>query len=161
PVPDRDEAGPSGRPQGCRLVRRRPLGGSAGRRGQRLHARVRLRVRADEEASLQPLACPEPRGLPTLLRPAPARGGNRPVAPEQDHRRGHRLAVLERAEEGAEGVIRRRAFLRGVSAAGTATMLGLRVWRAGAEPPPETTKLRLIKTANMCWAPQYVAEEFL
>src|SRR5262249_40701789 len=31
----------------------------------------------------------------------------------------------------------------------------------GAEPPPETTKLRLIKTANMCWAPQYVAEEFL
>ena len=31
-----------------------------------------------------------------------------------------------------------------------------------AEPPPETTKLRLLKeTGRICWAPQYVAEDLL
>jgi NitT/TauT family transport system substrate-binding protein len=55
----------------------------------------------------------------------------------------------------------RRAFLRGVSGVGTAALLGLRTDRAGAEPPPETTRLRLLKSASMCWAPQFVAEELL
>ena len=58
-------------------------------------------------------------------------------------------------------MIRRRDFLRWVSTAGMAALLRLRAHRAGAEPPPETTKLRLVKTPNMCWAPQYIAEELL
>ena len=58
-------------------------------------------------------------------------------------------------------MIPRRAFLRAVSGVGTAAILGLRTDRAGAEPLPETTRLRLIRTTSMCWAPQYVAEELL
>jgi len=58
-------------------------------------------------------------------------------------------------------MIPRRAFLRGVSGVGTAALLGLRPDRAGAEPPPETTRLRLLRTSSVCWAPQYVAEELL
>ena len=58
-------------------------------------------------------------------------------------------------------MIRRRDFLRGVSGVGTAALLGLRTSRASAEPPPETTRLRLLKTTSMCWAPQFVAEELL
>src|SRR5262249_48193402 len=58
-------------------------------------------------------------------------------------------------------MIQRREFLRAVSGAGTAALLGLPTPRAEAEPPPETTRLRLIKTTSMCWAPQYVAEELL
>ena len=30
-----------------------------------------------------------------------------------------------------------------------------------AEPPPETTRIRLHKTAGICYGPQYVAEELL
>ena len=30
-----------------------------------------------------------------------------------------------------------------------------------AEPPPETTRIRLIQIPNICKAPQYVAEELL
>ncbi len=55
-------------------------------------------------------------------------------------------------------MIARRAFLRGV---GTAALLGRSPARASAEPPPETTRLRLLKTTSMCWAPQFVAEELL
>jgi NitT/TauT family transport system substrate-binding protein len=55
-------------------------------------------------------------------------------------------------------MIRRRDFLRGVSGAGTGALLGLRAHRASAEPPPETTRLRLGKTQALCTAPQFVAE---
>jgi NitT/TauT family transport system substrate-binding protein len=58
-------------------------------------------------------------------------------------------------------MIDRRAFLREVAGVGTATVLGLRAGRVDAEPPPETTRLRLIKQTSMCWAPQYVAEDLL
>jgi NitT/TauT family transport system substrate-binding protein len=58
-------------------------------------------------------------------------------------------------------MIPRRAFLRGMSGVGTAALLGLRLDHAGAEPPPETTRLRLLKSTSMCWAPQYLAEELL
>ena len=30
-----------------------------------------------------------------------------------------------------------------------------------AEPPPETTKIRLLRSSSVCWAPQYMAEELL
>ena len=33
--------------------------------------------------------------------------------------------------------------------------------RAAAEPPPETTRLRLSQIEGICVAPQYVAEELL
>jgi NitT/TauT family transport system substrate-binding protein len=44
--------------------------------------------------------------------------------------------------------------------AGAAVVAG-RAERAGAEPPPETTRLRLVRSPSMCWAPQYVAEPLL
>ena len=49
----------------------------------------------------------------------------------------------------------RRRFLRGLTAAAAMA------WRpapARAEPPPETTKLRLVQRPVICWAPIYVAE---
>jgi len=58
-------------------------------------------------------------------------------------------------------MMHRREFLRAMSSAGGAAVLGFRPDDAHAEPPPETTKLRLLKTATMCWAPQYVADELL
>jgi len=57
--------------------------------------------------------------------------------------------------------MRRRAFLSGVSAMGAGSWVGLRPRGAGAEPPPETTRLRLLKTASVCWAPQYLADDLL
>jgi NitT/TauT family transport system substrate-binding protein len=44
---------------------------------------------------------------------------------------------------------------------GTAGLLGVRPPLSAAEPPPETTKIRLFKVSGICIAPQYVAEEFL
>jgi NitT/TauT family transport system substrate-binding protein len=55
----------------------------------------------------------------------------------------------------------RREFLRGLTLAGTAGLLGLPPKPAAAEPPLETTKLRLIKISGICIAPQYVAEDLL
>jgi NitT/TauT family transport system substrate-binding protein len=55
----------------------------------------------------------------------------------------------------------RRHFVRGLSIAGAAGLLGLRPGIALAEPPPETTRLRLVQASSICWAPQYVAEGLL
>jgi hypothetical protein len=55
----------------------------------------------------------------------------------------------------------RREFLRGLTLAGTAGLLGLYPRAVVAEPPPETTKIRLIQISGICIAPQYVAEELL
>jgi NitT/TauT family transport system substrate-binding protein len=55
----------------------------------------------------------------------------------------------------------RRRFLGAVTLVGTAGLLGLHPTPAAAEPPPETTRLRLSKVPSVCVAPQYVAEEFL
>jgi NitT/TauT family transport system substrate-binding protein len=55
----------------------------------------------------------------------------------------------------------RREFLGGLTLAGTAGMLGLHSRPVTAEPPPETTRLRLVQTLSMCQAPQYIAEELL
>lgn len=54
----------------------------------------------------------------------------------------------------------RREFLAGTSMLGAATLLGL-PRTAAAEPPPETTKIRLLHTPAICLAPQYLAEELL
>ncbi|HEV8642581.1 MAG TPA: hypothetical protein VGV13_15935 [Methylomirabilota bacterium] len=59
-------------------------------------------------------------------------------------------------------MISRREFLRGLTVAGPATVLASRSERAAAEPPPETTTLRLAQTPfGVCIAPQYLAEELL
>src|SRR5215510_3819334 len=55
----------------------------------------------------------------------------------------------------------RRRFLCGVTLAGTAGFLGVPPRPAAAEPPLETTTLRLIKLSGICIAPQYVAEALL
>ncbi len=55
----------------------------------------------------------------------------------------------------------RQAFLHGSTLAGTAGLLGYWPRPAAAEPPPETTRIRLVQTPSMCSAPQYVAEELL
>jgi NitT/TauT family transport system substrate-binding protein len=57
----------------------------------------------------------------------------------------------------AEGWTRRR-FLGGLTLAGTAGLVSLYARPVAAEPPPETTTLRLARTTSICQAPQYVAE---
>ena len=67
--------------------------------------------------------------------------------------------VFMRAQQ-AEGWTRRR-FLGGLTLAGTAGLLSLHPRRLAAEPPPETTRLRLLKAGTICQAPVYVAEALL
>jgi len=55
----------------------------------------------------------------------------------------------------------RRRFLSGLSVAGAAGLLGMDGTPARAEPPPETTRLRMVRVPSICQNPQYVAEEFL
>jgi len=55
----------------------------------------------------------------------------------------------------------RREFLNRATFAGAATILGLRSETMAAEPPPETTRIRLSQVAGICIAPQYVAKELL
>jgi NitT/TauT family transport system substrate-binding protein len=59
-------------------------------------------------------------------------------------------------------MMHRRELLTGTVFAGAAGVVGLRPGHAGAEPPPETTTLRLAYRMDLpCHAPLYVAEEFL
>lgn len=51
----------------------------------------------------------------------------------------------------------RREFMSELTLAGTAGLLGVRPQTANAEPPLETTKLRLNRSLSICQAPQYVA----
>jgi len=55
----------------------------------------------------------------------------------------------------------RREFLSTAALAGTGAILGWPSEPGTAEPPPETTKLRLIHVPTVCFAPQYMAEELL
>jgi NitT/TauT family transport system substrate-binding protein len=54
----------------------------------------------------------------------------------------------------------RREFLGGLTLVASAGVLGLHPKLVAAEPPLETTRIRLHKMAGICIAPQYVAEEF-
>ncbi len=57
---------------------------------------------------------------------------------------------------------RRREFLRGLGAlVGSAALVGYDLGPANAEPPPETTHLRLSEISGICIAPQYVAHDLL
>ena len=55
----------------------------------------------------------------------------------------------------------RRAFLSRTSALGAAGLLGLHRSAVSAEPPPETTRIRLAHAPFICIAPQYLAEDLL
>jgi NitT/TauT family transport system substrate-binding protein len=55
----------------------------------------------------------------------------------------------------------RREFLSTAALAGTGALLGLQSDSLAAEPPPETTKVRLIRSPDICLAPLYMAEELL
>ena len=55
----------------------------------------------------------------------------------------------------------RREFLTKLALAGSAAFFGSHSDVYAAEPPPETTKLRLVRTTSICQAPQYIAEELL
>jgi NitT/TauT family transport system substrate-binding protein len=57
--------------------------------------------------------------------------------------------------------VSRRRFLGGLTLAGTVGFLGLRPGRVAAEPPLETTKLRLAQSPSLCISPVYVAEDLL
>ena len=54
----------------------------------------------------------------------------------------------------------RRHFLSGTTALGAAAILG---WpeNSRAKPPPETKKIRIVRAAAICLAPQFLAEELL
>ena len=55
----------------------------------------------------------------------------------------------------------RREFLAGTSVIGAAALLCYDMRLAAAEPPLETTKIRLVMNEAICMAPQYMAEELL
>src|SRR5262245_16564688 len=55
----------------------------------------------------------------------------------------------------------RRDFVGGLMLAGVGGLLGVRPRSAGAERPPETTRLRVHHSRSLCLAPQYVAEDLL
>lgn len=47
----------------------------------------------------------------------------------------------------------RRAFLRAAATAGGAAIVGLQAGRVAAEPPPETTTLRILQFPSGCRGP--------
>ena len=55
----------------------------------------------------------------------------------------------------------RREFLSNLGLAGSAALIGLQSDSLAAEPPPETTRLRLIQAPTICQAAQFLAEELL
>jgi NitT/TauT family transport system substrate-binding protein len=55
----------------------------------------------------------------------------------------------------------RREIVSGLTLAWTAGLVGGAAWPAAAEPPPETTRIRLEWAGGACNAPKYVAEELL
>ena len=57
--------------------------------------------------------------------------------------------------------MRRRDFVTGSTLGAAAALAGMGAKPAAAEPPPETTRIRLAWSTTLCFAPQYVAEELL
>ena len=57
--------------------------------------------------------------------------------------------------------IKRRQWIRAIGAAGASSLVGWPWTSAFAEPPPETTRIRLLKYTSACQAPLYLSEELL
>jgi NitT/TauT family transport system substrate-binding protein len=55
----------------------------------------------------------------------------------------------------------RREFVEGLTLGAAAGVLRIHPTEAAAEPPPETTTLRVLEIPALCWAPQYVVLELL
>jgi NitT/TauT family transport system substrate-binding protein len=55
----------------------------------------------------------------------------------------------------------RREFLSALTLAGTTGFFGMQTTASATEPPPEITKVRLIRSPDICLAPLYMAEELL
>jgi NitT/TauT family transport system substrate-binding protein len=55
----------------------------------------------------------------------------------------------------------RREFLGSTAFVGTSALLGLWTGSAAAEPPPETTRLRIPRPERICRSPEWIAEELL
>src|SRR5262245_37499156 len=58
-------------------------------------------------------------------------------------------------------MIARREFMKHMGLAGAAGALGYAPALLAKDPPPETTRIRLAKTATACLAPQYIAADLL
>jgi NitT/TauT family transport system substrate-binding protein len=71
------------------------------------------------------------------------------------------FAVFNELKTGHQDMTTRRNLLRGIVTTASAGLLGLGRELAAAEAPPETQRLRLVKSSSICWAPQYLAEELL
>jgi NitT/TauT family transport system substrate-binding protein len=78
----------------------------------------------------------------------------RPGAGKAAHQR--EIMDIRRAEGWS-----RRDFVHGLTIAGGAGLVGLRPERVDAEPPPETTRIRLAQNPALCFAPQFVADDLL
>jgi NitT/TauT family transport system substrate-binding protein len=57
--------------------------------------------------------------------------------------------------------VSRRMLLARLLTLANGALLGLRPGRADAEPLPETTRIRLVGSRALCFAPQFVAAELL
>src|SRR5688500_155132 len=55
----------------------------------------------------------------------------------------------------------RRQFLSTVAFAGAGALLNWQSDGIAAEPPPETTRIRLLRIPSTCHAPQFLAEDLL
>jgi NitT/TauT family transport system substrate-binding protein len=58
-------------------------------------------------------------------------------------------------------MMNRRGFIGALSAGGAAALGGGRPRSADAEPPPETTRIRLFKWRSICVTPQFIADDLL
>lgn len=77
-------------------------------------------------------------------------------------RRGNLFAQPDTSAEIARTSHLRREFVKGLSAlAGSATLLGYDLRLANADPPPETTRLRIHESSVTCVAPTIVTQELL
>src|SRR3989441_811473 len=164
------EASAARDPKGRRRLRPRAGAGGPIPRRQGLRAALRLQLPGTAGCLVRQVAGVQPRRHDALPCPPAPRGRDDQVQSAEDHRPGHRLALSQRAEEGAEGLAprgteatmkTRREFLNELTLAGTAGLLGLQPHAVRAEPPPEATRLRIKKDAVLCEAPAQVAEELL
>jgi len=80
---------------------------------------------------------------------------------EEGSMSGEKLRPQRASRFRGSGLVRRRDFLRQGTAIAAASFLGAPPGRVAAEPPPETTKIRIVREPSICIAPQYAAEELL
>lgn len=75
------------------------------------------------------------------------------------------LGAIQRAQEGIHDMSKttRREFANGMALTAAAAILGVSAQPAGAEPPPETTRLMLARYPydHACLAPEWMAEDLL